>query len=145
MTQSTKMTLVPAGYLDAVWSDILPFVHRAVAKSDGRFTATSVYDDAKRHHHTVWIVLIGDAIVLTLTTRIVQYPCKRALVIDWVGGGDLHEVIPTVITTLKEHAVNNFCDHVEATGRRGWSTVLASHGWAVGDVTYKMEVSNAGR
>lgn len=145
MTQSTKMTMVPPGYLDAVWPDILPFVQRAVDKSTSRFNATSVYDDAKSGHHTVWIVLIGDAIVLTLTTRVVQYPCKRALVVDWVGGADLNEVIGTVINDLKEYALNNACDHVEGTGRRGWSKALADHGFIAGDVTYKLEVPHDNR
>jgi len=142
MTDVARMTPVPPAYLDAVWRDILPFVTAAVATSAGAFTASSVYKDAKSGFHTVWIIVSDDVIQLMLTTRIVQYPEKRALIVDWVGGGDLRNVLETGLDTLKDYARDNSCTEIEGSGRKGWEKWLAPHGWTHQHVAYKLEIDD---
>jgi hypothetical protein len=135
-----RITPVPPAFVDCVWDEILPFVAAAVATSGGAFTAASVYDDAKSGFHTLWIIIRNDAIVMMLTTRIVQYPAKRALAIDWVGGADLRAVIEVGLDTLKEYARDNSCHEIEGCGRKGWEKWLAPHGWTHQHVAYKLEI-----
>ena len=135
-----RVTPVPPEYLDNVWRELLPFVRRAVATSDGAFTATSVYNDAMSGFHTIWILVRNDVIVMMLTTRIVQYPAKRGLAIDWVGGGDLTAVIEIALDSLMQYARRNSCHEIEGCGRKGWEKWLAPHGWKHQHVAYKLEI-----
>ena len=135
-----RITPVPPEYVDSVWDEILPHVVSAVATSGGAFTKKSVYDDAKSGFHTLWILVHNDAIVMMLTTRIVQYPAKRGLAIDWVGGGDLRAVLEAGLDALKEYARTNSCSEIEGCGRKGWEKWLAPHGWTHQHVAYKLEI-----
>jgi len=139
-----RITPVPPAFVDCVWAEVMPFITEAVRKSAGRFSVESVREDALRGFHTLWIAVMDEKIVLVISTRVVQYPLRRGLIVEWAGGGRLMDVIGAYMHELRAYARENKCDHIEGSGRRGWSKALALHGWSIGDVSYKLEIEDAG-
>lgn len=136
------ITPVPLEYLDTVWPQVKGFVDRAVKTQDDTFTTTSVYEDIKRKFYMLWVVVSDEAITLAFTTRILEYPNRRALAIDWVGGTGAIEMMSIAQGTLQEYAKANNCKHLEGCGRRGWGRVLERHGWKPEYTAYRMELSD---
>ena len=136
------MTPVPVQYLDSVWPEVEDMISKAVDTTNGKFTTASVYDDIKRKFYILWIIMKDDVILGVLTTRILEYPTKRALAIDWVGGGSMARVLSLTQTTLKKYAKDNNCSHFEGYGREAWGRWLKKYGWEPEYVAYKMELSN---
>ena len=143
LVESTPViTPVPVEYLDTVWPQVEEFMARAVRTTNDKFTTQSIYDDVKRGFYTLWIIVKDDVIVTALTTRILEYPNKRGLAVDWVGGGNMVEVLALSQSTLRKCAEDNNCDHIEGYGRKAWGRCLKKYGWKPEYIAYKMELSN---
>ena len=96
----------------------------------------------KRAFYPLWIIVKDDVIVTALTTRVIQYPNKRGLAVDWVGGGNMVEVLALSQSTLRKCAEDNNCDHIEGYGRKAWGRCLEKYGWKPEYIAYKMELSD---
>jgi len=78
----------------------------------------------------LWIVFDDDKkIIAALTTRFVDYPDKRLLAGQFLGGEKIMQWRDSMLETLERWAKDNNCDGVEMTGRKGFTKVLAPHGW----------------
>tara|TARA_R110000782_G_C14560776_1_gene386149 strand:- start:126 stop:569 length:444 start_codon:yes stop_codon:yes gene_type:complete len=142
VTESPSViTPVPIEYLDAVWPQVEEFIERAVRTTDGKFTTQSVYKDAKRGFYTLWIIVRDDVIMMMFTTRILEYPTRRGLAVDWAGGSNMMKVLDLWVATLREYAINNNCSHLEGYGRKAWGRCLEKYGWEPEYTAYKMEIS----
>jgi len=139
---NSTISPVPVEYLDAVWPQVEEFIGRAVRTTNNKFTIKSVYDDIKRKFHTLWIIVKDDVIMMVFTTRILEYPTRRGLAIDWVGGSNMMKVLDLCQATLREYAINNNCSHLEGYGRKAWGRCLEKYGWKPEYIAYKMELSD---
>jgi len=125
-----------------VWPQVEEFIDRAVRTTDGKFTTQSVYKDAKRGFYTLWIIVRDDVIMMMFTTRILEYPTRRGLAVDWAGGSNMMKVLDLWVATLREYAINNNCSHLEGYGRKAWGRCLEKYGWKPEYIAYKMELSD---
>ena len=142
VVESTPViTSVPPQYIDTVWPQVEEFMARAVRTTNDKFTTQSVYEDVKRGFYTLWIIVKDDVIMMVFTTRILEYPTRRGLAIDWVGGSNMMKVLDLCQATLREYAINNNCSHLEGYGRKAWGRCLEKYGWEPEYTAYKMEIS----
>ena len=140
MIQTTQITPVPLHAVDAVWPKVVGYMENAAAITDGKYTARDIYDDIQRGVYVLWIIVENDDIIGALTTRIVAYPNRRSMSIDWLGGTRLEELLPLFHPVMAQYAKDNKCTHLEGHGRGGWARKLRDYGWKSDYMIYKMEL-----
>lgn len=133
---------VPPSATEIVWPTVEPMLARAVETSGGRFTITSVLHSILAGHSALWVVLDGEDIVATLTTRVSDLPGTRVLIMDWIGGSRLKEWLPLAQETLMRYGRQYGCTELQGAGRRGWQRVLRAHGWKPDYTVYKMDLND---
>lgn len=133
---------VPPDHVDDMWRRIVPHVQRAEKTSNGRMTADDLRVSAKQGVHLLWVIFDTEAseIIAAFSTRVVQYPQMRALLIEWMGGNRMSQWISLAHDHIKEHAKINNCTRLEATGRNAWIRWAGRVGWEPEFVQYTMEV-----
>lgn len=141
------VTAVPSEALDVVWGDVASILHKSVETSNGKFHIDDIYRDVSRGDLGLWLVLDETSEnqaspVAAFTTRIIPYPNRMALAMDWVGGSKMGEWLPVVIETLEGYAKECGCSHLEGYGRKAWMRWLGKYGWKPEYIAYRMELSN---
>lgn len=131
---------IPVAGLDIVWPDVERLMGRSVATARGKFALDDVRMDIEAGHLVLWLVVDGTTPIAAVTTRIIQYPHRHALALDWVGGTRMREWLPLVMDTIKKYAVVNGCLHLEGYGRKAWGRVLERYGWKPEYIAYRMEL-----
>ena len=148
MTDSpTELTFgcIPAAGLEVVWGDVRKLLEPAVKTAAGKLDIDDVRKDIESGTLVLWLVVDGTTPIAAITTRIVAYPQRRALAMDWIGGRRMKEWLPIAQRTLSKFAVDNGCAHLEGYGRRAWGKWLSTYGWAPDYITYKMELGDGKR
>lgn len=88
------------------------------------------------------MVMDGEEAVAAVTTRIISYPGRKAMAMDWVGGSRMGEWLPMALETLEEYSKKNGCDHLEGYGRKAWGRWLEKYGWEPEYIAYRMELNH---
>ena len=102
-----RVSLVPKEAVGSVWKDVDEILKRAVDtvkdKSEVIDILTGVYEDM----YALWVVMNDDdKVIAAFTTRLIQYPRRRALALDWVGGTQMKEWEDQLIETMKRYAID---------------------------------------
>ena len=98
---------------------------------------TGVYEGM----YALWVVMNeDDKIIAAFTTRLIQYPRRRALALDWVGGTQMKEWEDQLIDTMKRYGNELGCSHLEGYGRKGWGRALKKYGFYPEYIAYRMEL-----
>jgi hypothetical protein len=87
----------------------------------------------------------GGGVIAALTTRVMQYPSRKALAIDWVGGSKIKEWMGDCHSMLVDFAKKSECSHLEGYGVRAWGRLLSDRGWKQAYITYRMELQDERR
>ena len=87
-------TAVPREALGIVWGDVVKVLNKSVETSGGKFHIDDIYRDIDNGLLGLWLVLDKKDVVAAITTRIIQYPGRRAMALDWVGGTRMAEWLP---------------------------------------------------
>jgi hypothetical protein len=125
-----EVSLVDPNYVSAVWDKVESILRKSLHTAHGRFTMESILREIVNFQQHLWIVFDDDKeIVAALTTRFIDYPDKRMLAGQFLGGRDIMQWRDPMLETLEKWAKDNHCTGVEMTGRKGFSKVLATHGW----------------
>ena len=138
--KTTQITPVPLHAVYAVWPKVVGYMEEAAACTDGKYTARDIYEGIENGVYVLWIIVENDDIIGTLTTRIVAYPNRRSMSIDWLGGTRLEELLPLFHPVMAQYAKDNRCSHLEGHGRGGWARKLKSYGWKTDHIVYNMEL-----
>jgi len=144
MDTSLQLTCVPVEYLSHVWDDAKALLERTLATSTAKYSLDDVYTAVHNGEMLLWLVIDGSTPVAAITTRVIVYPRRRALALDWIGGSRMSEWLPMLHTRMIAHAKLNDCQHLEGYGRRAWGRLLEKHGWKPEYIAYKMELTDAG-
>ena len=136
-----KVSLVPQEAIGSVWKDVDEILKRAVDtvkdKSEVIDILTGVYEDM----YALWVVMNeDDKVIAAFTTRLIQYPRRRALALDWVGGTQMKEWEDQLIDTMKRYGNELGCSHLEGYGRKGWGRALKKYGFYPEYIAYRMEL-----
>tara|TARA_R110002012_G_C11216421_1_gene561990 strand:- start:88 stop:486 length:399 start_codon:yes stop_codon:yes gene_type:complete len=132
---------VPKEAVGSVWKDVDEILKRAVDtvkdKSEVIDILTGVYEDM----YALWVVMNDDdKVIAAFTTRLIQYPRRRALALDWVGGTQMKEWEDQLIDTMKRYGNELGCSHLEGYGRKGWGRALKKYGFYPEYIAYRMEL-----
>lgn len=147
MKDMTNLMLIPVPkeHVDLLWDGASAALAKALPTAHGKFTITDIYNGLMSDMYVLWLVMEEGEVVAAMTTRIVQYPQRRTLAIDWVGGTRMSEWLPMFVRAMKDHARKNQCTALEGYGRRAWGRWLAKYGWEPDYIAYKMELDDVGR
>jgi hypothetical protein len=140
LTPNLTFGLVPAQVLDIAWADVAPMLEKATNLMPNKFDVDSIKQSIESGVYTLWIVMDGTKAVAAIVTRVIEYPKRRALAMDWIGGGRMSEWLPLAQSTLERYARDNNCAHLEGYGREAWGRVLSKYNWRPEYVAYHMEL-----
>ncbi len=136
------ITLVPREAVDVVWEDLAPLLGKAVATVKGKFRTDYIQPAAMVGELCLWAVKDGNKTIGAFTTRVIQYPERRALAIDWVGGERIREWLDDAMTIMEHYAKDYSCQHLEGYGRRAWGRMLERFGWEPEYIAFRKELTD---
>ncbi len=114
----------------SIWRNVLPILLPAIAESQGRIDAGSVFEWLTDGRYLLWVAHQDDlAIVAAFVTRETRYPRKSLLTIDLCGGKDLGGWLDEADRVFRLHSREAGLDGIELFGRSGWSRALKRLGW----------------
>lgn len=142
VVEQLTVTAVPPAVVDVVWPDVAPMLEKAIATADGRYSLESVYNEFVSGALALWVVLDDARPIAALTTRVVDFPCKRVLSVDWIAGSRMAEWLPQTNAIFRDYAKSYGCRQIEGRGRKGWLRELTKHGWELDYMAYRMELND---
>tara|TARA_Y100000114_G_scaffold28021_1_gene23631 strand:+ start:96 stop:524 length:429 start_codon:yes stop_codon:yes gene_type:complete len=138
-------TAVPREAIDIVWPDVINMLNKAVETSKGKYHINDIYEDLTKGFYNLWLIIDDkgeDKVVAALTTRLIKYPNRSAMAMDWVGGKRMAEWLPIAMEKLISFAKDCGCSHLEGYGRKAWIKVLKRYNWKPEYIAYRMEIDN---
>jgi len=138
-------TAVPREAIDIVWSDVSSLLNKAILTSGGKYHIDDIYENLTKGYYNLWLIVDdkdGEKVIAALTTRIIWYPNRKAMAMDWIGGKRMMEWLPKAMEILTDFAKDCGCSHLEGYGRKAWSKVLKKYNWKPEYIAYRMEIDN---
>ena len=109
------ITAVPREALRVVWGDVARVLGKSVETSNGKFHIDDVFRETDNGLYGLWLIIDdeqeGMNVIAAITTRIIQYPNRKALAMDWLGGSRMSEWLPLAQETLEKYAKECGCSH----------------------------------
>ena len=136
-----RISLVPEKAIGHVWKDVEGILDKAVDTVKNKSSVIDILNGVFDGTYVLWVVLDeDDKIVAAFTTRLIVYPQRKALALDWVGGTQMKEWEDQLIETMKRYANELDCSHLEGYGRKGWGRALKKYGFYPEYIAYRMEL-----
>ena len=136
-----RVSLVPQEAIGSVWKDVEGILDKAVDTVKDKSKVIDILTGIYEGMYVLWVVMNeDDKIIAAFTTRLIQYPRRRALALDWVGGTQMKEWEDQLIDTMKRYANELGCSHLEGYGRKGWGRALKKYGFYPEYIAYRMEL-----
>ena len=136
------MSAVPKEAVGAVWADVARVMNKSVDTSNGKYHIDDLFHGIQNNLYVLWVIMEEEEVIAAITTRIIEYPGKRAMAMDWIGGSKMGKWLPVAQETLERFARDNNCTHLEGYGRKAWGRWLGKYGWNPEYIAYRMEIEN---
>ena len=136
------MSAVPKEAVSAVWADVARVMNKSVDTSNGKYHIDDLFHGIQNNIYVLWVIMEEEEVIAAITTRIIEYPGKRAMAMDWIGGSKMGKWLPVAQETLERFARDNNCTHLEGYGRKAWGRWLGKYGWNPEYIAYRMEIEN---
>ncbi len=136
-----RVSLVPAEAVGHVWKDVERVLEKSVDTVKDKAEMIDVLVGVCDGTYVLWVVMDEqDDIVAAFTTRLLVYPQRKALALDWVGGARMKEWEDQLIDTMRSYANELECSHLEGYGRKAWGRALKKYGFYPEYIAYRMEL-----
>jgi len=138
-------TAVPRQATDIVWGDVSNMLNKAIETSNGKYHIDDIYRHINEGYYNLWLIIDNmkdEKVIAAITTRLIEYPNRRALAMDWIGGTRMNEWLPIAMKRLSNFAKDCECSHLEGYGRKAWIKVLKKYNWKPEYIAYRMEIDN---
>tara|TARA_R110000787_G_scaffold226868_1_gene334626 strand:+ start:1695 stop:2108 length:414 start_codon:yes stop_codon:yes gene_type:complete len=136
-----KVSLVPSKAVRHVWKDVEKLLKKSVATAKDKSGTIDVLAGILNGTYVLWAVMDeDDSIIAAFTTRLIVYPQRKALVLDFVGGTRMKEWNDHLIDTMRKYANELGCSHLEGYGRKAWGRSLQKYGFYPEYIAYRMEL-----
>ena len=136
-----RVSLVPSKAVRHVWKDVEKLLKKSVATAKDKSGTIDVLAGILNGTYVLWAVMDeDDSIVAAFTTRLIIYPQRKALVLDFVGGTRMKEWNDHLIDTMRKYANELGCSHLEGYGRKAWGRSLQKYGFYPEYIAYRMEL-----
>lgn len=134
---------MPSEAVRHVWKDVEKVLKKSVATAQGKSETIDVLAGILTDIYVLWVVMDDDdSIVAAFTTRLLVYPQRKALALDFVGGTRMKEWNDQLIDTMRKYANELGCSHLEGYGRKAWGRSLKKYGFYPEYIAYRMELQN---
>ena len=134
---------MPSEAVRHVWMDVEKVLKKSVATAQGKSETIDVLAGILTGIYVLWVVMDDDdSIVAAFTTRLLVYPQRKALALDFVGGTRMKEWNDQLIDTMRKYANELGCSHLEGYGRKAWGRSLKKYGFYPEYIAYRMELQN---
>ena len=81
------VSLVPTEAVGHVWKDVEKVLEKSVSTVKDKAKMIDVLGGILNDTYVLWVVMDeDDSIIAAFTTRLLVYPQRKALALDWVGG-----------------------------------------------------------
>ena len=135
------VSLVPTEAVGHVWKDVEKILEKSVSTVKDKAKMIDVLGGILNDTYVLWVVMDeDDSIIAAFTTRLLVYPQRKALALDWVGGTRMKEWEDQLIDTMRKYANELDCSHLEGYGRKGWGRSLKKYGFYQEYIAYRMEL-----
>ena len=125
-----EVSLVDPDYLHLIWDEASSILGKSVGTAHGRYSMDHIEHEILSGQQHLWVVFDDDKKVMSvLTTKFVSYPGKLLLAGQFLGGEKIMYWREPMLETLERWAMDNNCDGMERTGRKGFEPILGPHGW----------------
>lgn len=132
---------MPSEAVRHVWKDVEKVLKKSVATAQGKSETIDVLAGILTDIYVLWVVMDDDdSIVAAFTTRLLVYPQRKALALDFVGGTRMKEWNDQLIDTMRKYANELGCSHLEGYGRKAWGRSLQKYGFYPEYIAYRMEL-----
>ena len=132
---------MPSEAVRHVWKDVEKVLKKSVATAHGKSETIDVLAGILTDVYVLWVVMDDDdSIVAAFTTRLLVYPQRKALALDFVGGTRMNEWNDQLIDTMRKYANELGCSHLEGYGRKAWGRSLKKYGFYPEYIAYRMEL-----
>lgn len=136
-----KVSLVPSKAVRHVWKDVEKILKKSVATAKDKSNTIDVLAGILNGVYVLWVVMDEeDSIIAAFTTRLLVYPQRKALALDFVGGTRMKEWNDQLIDTMRKYANELECSHLEGYGRKAWGRSLQKYGFYPEYIAYRMEL-----
>lgn len=136
-----RISLVPTEAVKLVWKEVARVLEKSVATVKDKAEMIDILDGIFDGTYVLWVVMDeDDSIVAAFTTRLIIYPQRKALALDWVGGTRMNKWNDQMIDTMRNYANELDCSHLEGYGRKGWGRALKKYGFYPEYIAYRMEL-----
>ena len=137
-----RVSAVPKETVKYIWKDVERVLKKSVSTAVGKMDLIDVLRGILDDTYVLWVVFENDIIIAAFTTRIIQYPRRRSMALDWVGGNRMREWQDMCIKVVVSFAKENNCQHLEGYGRKAWGRALKKYGFYPEYIAYRMEINN---
>ena len=132
---------MPSKAVRHVWKDVEKLLKKSVATAKDKSGTIDVLAGILNGTYVLWAVMDeDDSIIAAFTTRLIVYPQRKALVLDFVGGTRMKEWNDHLIDTMRKYANELGCSHLEGYGRKAWGRSLQKYGFYPEYIAYRMEL-----
>tara|TARA_R110000787_G_scaffold55180_2_gene127573 strand:- start:1404 stop:1802 length:399 start_codon:yes stop_codon:yes gene_type:complete len=132
---------VPSKAVRHVWKDVEKILKKSVATAKDKSNTIDVLAGILNGVYVLWVVMDEeDSIIAAFTTRLLVYPQRKALALDFVGGTRMKEWNDQLIDTMRKYANELECSHLEGYGRKAWGRSLQKYGFYPEYIAYRMEL-----
>ena len=136
------ISAVPKEAVGVVWAGVSRVMQKSVETSRGKYHIDDLYHGIQTGLYVLWVIMEEEKVIAAITTRVINYPGKKAMAMDWLGGSRMKEWLPMAQKTMESFAKDNKCTHLEAYGRKAWGRWLGKYGWNPEYIAYRMELKD---
>ena len=138
-----RFSAVPKEAVKYIWKDVEKLLDKSVDTAEGKMEMIDVLEGILNNVYVLWVVMDDDdALIAAITSRIIQYPRRKGMALDWVGGSKMSKWSDMVMDTMTDFAKKNDCSHLEGYGRKAWIRVIKKYGFYPEYIAYRMEIDN---
>ena len=137
------ITMVPANYLKNLWPDVRTQLAKATKRSNGRWNIEFLYAAILNGNQQLWVAFDSKNNIDGVgTTEILQYPEKKMLAVQFLGGDKFNDWVWDMIDRFKDFGRDNDCGGMEATARMGFWKWLEQDKFSRSYVVYERSLED---
>lgn len=140
MTGRVDTRLVPVALVDTYWPVLSPMIELAQRRVDDKCGMDDILGWLHDGTSRLWGIYVDDELTAAMTTSDKQYPRKRVLVVEMIGGRRADVWSESVLAELARVARLTGYDAIETHARAGWSKLAKRYMFTPKHVAYEMEL-----